>query len=205
MASRTIGRNTAQPEANPASVALWISITVEADYRNRGAFPGLRMDSAEKRNGTNLIFHVPVDFARAVLEDAQARRDEIAKGRGLYQAYRALAKRLQWALDDAEGVEDDPGREDWEAAVRAVGCHPVGAQVKDSEGDSLVVCRSYAVVTVWDEDHGKFRSEKTGDRFSYRMGYVCKKPGSEETFFMPAGDLYDQEGEITHLRLVHSV
>lgn len=185
-----------------ASVVLVISLTIEGDYRNRGAFPGLRIDSAEKRSGTNLIFRVPVGFAREVLDDARARRDEIGGGRGLYQAYRALAKNLQFSLDRADGVKDDPGMEAWEKDTRSVGCHPAGMRVHNEDGEALTITGPYKLWRVNGND-GSFR-DNDGKRFSYRWGYACTRDGAKESCFYAAGDLYADDGGITHLRLVHS-
>lgn len=184
-----------------STVSLWISLTVEGDYRNRAAFPGLRIDSAIKRSGTTLLFRVPVDFAHEVLEDAKNRRKEIGGGRGLYQAYRALTKNLQALVDRADGVQADPGSDTWEAGIRSLGCIAVNTVVRDEDNDALVIVSPYKRYRVFSND-GEFKDNDTGKRFSYMYGYGVKKVEGGENFFQAAGQLYDADGCFTHLRLV---
>lgn len=98
-----------QPPAQAPTCRLAITVAIEADYRNRGVFPGLRADSADRRDGRTLYFTVPVEFARAVLEDAEARRAE-RTNRWIASAYTGLLRHLRWKferLDATDEADDD--------------------------------------------------------------------------------------------------
>lgn len=192
-------------QGEPSQFALWLSISIEADYRDRGVFAALRIVTAQRRSGTRLLFRVALDVAREVLADALGRKNELGGGRGVYQAYRALVRYLAREVDEAEGVQEDPGREQWEADVRAFGCHRAGAILTNRNGDEIVVVETYGLYLVSDKSGPyRYRDEKGGGRVSYRFGYICRRAGSEKTAFWSAGDMYDDDGCITHLRLVHS-
>lgn len=192
----------AAPTKENATITIWLSPTVEADYRNRGCFPGLRSDKAASRESTWAIFYVSPDFAREVLDDAQERKRELKSGRGLSQGYRSLAAKIVRELEQFDGVRPDPGKEAWEADVRSSGCHDVGARLFDANGEPLVVARAYGVHKVRSSD-GEFRNEN-GNRIDYRHGYVCVRPGNDDPVFYAAWELFDRDGECTHLRLVHA-
>lgn len=181
--------------------AVWLSATVLADYADRGAFPGLRLDKPHNRAGTWALFSVPIDFAHEVLADAEQRKHELRSGRGLFQAYRSLAEKLARELDRVEGVTEAPDRLVWDAEMKAFNCHPVGTQLLDDDGEVVTIASAYSARSVQTEA-GEFRSPKSGRRVSYRYGYTAKR--GEQEFFYAAGDLYDRDGAVTHLRLVHS-
>ena len=191
--------------ANPQpadSVLLMLTPALEADYRNRAAFPGLRSDQAEKRSGTTSIFYVPIAFAREVLEDAKDRMQELGSGRGVYQAYRALAEHMKRGIDRAEGVQPDPGLEKWTEEASAVGCLQVGYTLQDQDGETVIITEGYKVRRC-NQESGPFRDE-TGRRFAYRAGYVgvVMRGGQAKKFFYAAGELFTPSGDTTHLRLI---
>lgn len=201
MPSRIITGAPASDKSSEPLISLVLSPTLEQDFRNLGVFPGLRAETA-KRSGASLFFRVPQDFAREVLAHARGRMEEIGAGRGLYQAYRALAAKLAQALDDAEGVTDDPGRDAWgqEQAREFARLRP-GDVVTNADGERGRVTSDFGVFKVLD-DEGQYRCQ--AGRFNYRPGYsVMWRDGSTETFSQ-AGDIYSASGETTHLRLVRS-
>jgi len=191
------------PESAP-TYRLALSLTIEADYRNRGVFPGLRIEAATKRAGTWLYFDVPVDFARSVLEDAQERYKERADmPRGRPAAYTALIRNLGVALDAAEGVTCDPGFDKWLTEQRdASVLLAVGQRVLTVDGDPVVILGEYRLRKVNDPD-GPYRDNDGSSRFRYQYGYTAKGEDGK-VFFWTAGDLYAANGEQAHLRLVRS-
>lgn len=184
-------------------ITLCVSLTVEADYRSRAAFPGLRIEHAKKRVGTFLLFDVPLSFADSVLEDAENRMEEIGGGRGVYQAYRALHKRLSADLDEVDGVEPDPGREAFIKSVERIGVHPVGTVLYSDEGEQVTITHPLTIYPC-SSAQGAFRRRE--GRFDYRPMYLGEvvRDGKKESFAWAPGALLDKDGGITHLRLVHS-
>jgi hypothetical protein len=185
-------------------ITLSLSLTVEADYRNRAAFPGLRLEQAAKRVGTYLLFDIARDFAAEVLEDAENRMEELGGGRGLYQAFRALRERLADDMDKADGVLADPGLDAFKKAAASVGVHRVGTVLFDDDGREVKITGGLEIRGCRHES-GAFRKSK--GRFDYRPMYAgtVQKEGGVEEFLWAPGDLYDRDGGVTHLRLVHSV
>lgn len=201
MPSRIITDAPASNKSSEPLLSLVLSPTLEQDYRKLGAFPGLRAETA-RRSGTALFFRVTPDFAREVLAHAQERKKEIGPGRGLYQAYRALAAKLAQALDDAEGVTDDPGREAWEEeqAQDFARLRP-GDVVTNVHGGRGRVAGDFGVFKVLD-DEGQYRG--ADGRFNYRPGYSVVWEDDPVAKFSQPGDIYSASGETTHLRLVRS-
>jgi hypothetical protein len=193
--------NVTDPTAEPR-IDLRLSSSLLADYRNRGAFPGLRVENDHKRVGNWAVFSVTIDFAHHVLEDARSRRKEFTNHRGPYIAYNSLIKKLQWALDQSEGVQADPGEEEWRQEVTQFGCHPVGTRLRSVEGVDVKVARAYGLVRVPCEG-GEFRDDE--GRFNRRLGYVCEDEETGKRFFWSAGELHTRDGAITHLRLAVDV
>lgn len=180
-------------------VTIWLTITMEADYRNTGIFPGLRFEKAVHRSGTKALFRVPIDFACEVLEHAKERKRELGTGRGLYQAYRAFVERTEAALDDAEGIALDPGEEAVANALREAGCIKPGTWVLLESGEKAVVVQGYGLRQVRCED-GDYRSGC--ERIDWRQGYEVAAIGGKR-IFAAAGQIVDVDGRLTHLRLVH--
>lgn len=201
MPSRIITGAPASDKSSEPLVPLPLSLTLEQDYRNLGVFPGLRAEAA-KRSGAYLLFRVNLDFAHEVLAHAQDRMKEIGTGRGLYQAYRALAAKLAQSLDDAEGVTEAPGVEAWEQEQEQefARLRP-GDVVTNADGDRGQVTSRFQVFRVVD-DEGPYRNED--GRFSYRYGYSVMWRGESEEKFSSPWQVYSPSGELTHLRLVRS-
>jgi hypothetical protein len=208
MPDSIIAGSPAPAKSKEHLVPLWLSVTLEQDYRNLGAFPGLRIESA-KRSGTTLLFQVPIDFANEVLEHGRERMRELGGGRGLYQSYRAMVAKLSRELDEVEGVTADPGREAAEAAVAASYARlSMRDAVTNEDGRRGEVVGEFRVYHIAEED-GEYRDAQ--GRTGYRPGYLVKwcdehgkLPDDEKHFFCSAADLYSASGEITHLRLVRS-
>lgn len=184
------------------TVLLMLTPTLEAEYRNRAAFPGLRADKAAKRSGATSIFYVPAVFAREVLEDAKNRMQELGSGRGVYQAYRALAEHMKRGIDRAEGVQPDPGLDKWAEEYGSVGCLQAGYKLQDDDGETVILSEGYKVRRC-NQQNGPFRDD-SGRRFAYRPGYVgvVMRDGEAKKFFYAACDLFSPSGDVTHLRLV---
>lgn len=202
MPSRIITDAPASDISSEPLISLVLSPTLEQDYCKLGVFPGLRAEAA-KRSGTALFYRVTLDFARKVLAHAQARMKEIGTGRGLYQAYRALAAKLAQSLDDAEGVDPDPGPEQWEQEqAREFARLRPGDVVTNEDGDCGRIECGLGVYKVLD-DEGQYRGNNVG-RFSYRLGYLVVWRDEAVGQFNSPGDIYSASGETTHLRLVRS-
>jgi hypothetical protein len=88
---------TAPP--SPESVVIWLTTTVERDYKQRGIFPSLRYANALGFKGAATRHFLTSDHANQLLADAVAR--EQATGGGLRNAYRAHLRSIQAAVEEA--------------------------------------------------------------------------------------------------------
>lgn len=89
-------------EAPPLdTVLLWLTMTVERDFAERGVFPELRYTSAKCNRGSSSLHYLTEEQAHAVLVDALHRVQQVRKG--LKTAYNAHVNALQTAI--AEAVE----------------------------------------------------------------------------------------------------
>jgi hypothetical protein len=184
---------------------LWLTISLDADYRARDVFPELRAEYAVRRSGTQLLFVVPIETAQAVLKDSKERMGQLKSLRGVYQSYRALAARLTDQFDESDGVSPDPGFEAISKQLQEISCHAVGTTLYDGNGDRVYLKGGYQLRRVRSSS-GPFRTQD-GMRCTYRPGYcgiVERSDGTQDEHFFAASDLLDRDGYITHLRLVHS-
>lgn len=83
------------------AVVLWVTNTVERDYRSRGVFQAIRDGCSEDRDASSLLFFVTPEFAEEILEDAEAHRQSPNLRRGLKVAYNSHIAGIRYALDEA--------------------------------------------------------------------------------------------------------
>lgn len=83
------------------TVLLWLTMTVERDFAERGVFPELRYTSAKGNSGSSSLHYLTEEQAHAVLVDALRRVQQVRKG--LKTAYNAHVNALHTAI--AEAVE----------------------------------------------------------------------------------------------------
>lgn len=83
------------------TVLLWLTMTVERDFAERGVFPELRYTSAKANRASSSLHYLTEEQAQAVLTDALHRVQQVRKG--LKIAYNGHVNALQTAI--AEAVE----------------------------------------------------------------------------------------------------
>lgn len=185
-------------------VNVWITPTVEREYRVRNVFPALRIEKAMRvMNTATGVFALTVDAASEVLADAtsqcQVRRPE---QKGLTTAYTSLRRTLAQQVQSAERRDTvpDPGLEEARKAVHeSVARFKVGEACQDSQGKTYEIVGGYGFYRVQDDEGPYWHAD--GARVVYAYGYEVKAPG-EEVYFVRPHRLWDADGEIKHLRLV---
>jgi hypothetical protein len=83
------------------SVVLWLTLTIERDYIERGVFRAYRAETAAASRANATLHYLTCDQAQALLDDAEARRFDAYKS--LKVAFNAHAANLRSALDEAKG------------------------------------------------------------------------------------------------------
>jgi len=83
------------------TVLLWLTMTVERDFVERGVFPSLRYTSAKGNRASSSLHYLTEEQAQALLADALHRVKQVRKG--LKTAYNGHVNALQAAM--AEAVE----------------------------------------------------------------------------------------------------
>lgn len=198
------GEMRAAKTANEATIEVWVTPKLEAKYRELGAFPELRAEKENHRVGTSMVFRVLRARADEVLDDARDRMREMGSSRGLFQSYHSMASKLRTAINNADGVKPDPGHT--AAKARLLGpspaAHDTGARFGIASGAVVLVVTPYDVYQV-NDDHGPYR-RSTGELVSYRPGYKVMNMASAKMCFVRAGELLDEDGNSTHLKLIHS-
>lgn len=81
------------------TVLLWLTMTVERDFVERGVFPTLRYTSAKSNRTSSSLHYLTEGQAQAVLADALQRVQQVRKG--LKTAYNAHVNALQTAMAEA--------------------------------------------------------------------------------------------------------
>jgi len=191
-------------EREEASGFLFVTFSqaVERDYESRGAFPHLRLEQANRRQGTGGVYHVGLDEAREILADAEQRREADDLPRGTVKALSCLVGNLRLAIqrEDRRGVWDDPGREEVLARQQQAGAQfQIGEAAQRRDGSLVEIVGAYGVYTVRDSA-GQYLSQD-GVRISYLWGYRVKAPGEQPHFAAPH-QLRRKDGSPRHLQLV---
>jgi len=81
------------------TVLLWLTATVERDFKERSAFPRLRHVNAHGYRGAATLHYLSADEAEAVFKDATS-RERAVRG-GVRNAYRAHSKSVEVAMKEA--------------------------------------------------------------------------------------------------------
>lgn len=194
-----------------ATVGVWITPKLEADYLSRGVFPNLRIQNAKRKNGHHGLFELTLVEAKALYEDAckQRRMRRSHATRGTSTAYAALVNRLDPMFreeppegtplralavlgDDALRAIQRDGRVS-RAMLDAMAASPVRLAVGQKaflpgDNEEVEIVEGFDAYQVKGDDHR-------------RLGYVAKHSDGE-MFFYPAGDLATLDGKPAHLRLV---
>lgn len=97
----TPGSSCATDVPDLDSVVLWLTLTIERDYIERGVFRAYRAETAAASRANATLHYLTRDQAQALLDDAEARRLDTYKS--LKVAFNAHAANLRSALDEAKG------------------------------------------------------------------------------------------------------
>lgn len=99
--------STAVPDLD--AVVLWLTLTIERDYIERGVFRAFRTETASASRANATLHYLTQAEAQALLDDAEVRRLDVYKS--LKVAFNAHASNLRAALEEAQ-----KRRAKWEAA-----------------------------------------------------------------------------------------
>lgn len=206
--------NNAHPDDSGASIEVWITPTIERDYRERNVFPELRIESAAKRirGGTTGVFFLTLGEAEAIRQDALERTKRLDLPRGLPMAYGCLLRAISPAIKAARGDREDPGREAVAAEVaNASSLFHKGDRVRycspwrndKDDGVEMVITADFAfrVVSIDEGRPGAFITPQ-GRRVVYRWGYCAQRIDRSIEYFYSAGEIQTMDYKLGHLRLV---
>ena len=210
--------NGSTPAADPDTyITVLISPVMEREFKRRDIFPELRLETAVRiQNGATGVHKVSVERAKELLADAQAMGmyDRAAPlPRGIPVAYSALVRNIGATLkqEARRGLWDDPGMDEMKKrAAQSPARFDVGDTAlyfddDDEEyGTQVSVVEAYGLYAVLNEA-GAYLSAANGKRINYQSGYVVKRKGAENTFFVLACQLTRDDCQPSHLRLVASM
>jgi hypothetical protein len=184
------------PSTPEARVLVHITSTVERDYVQRGVFPELRLDNAERAQGRLDAHRLTVDRARELLDDAKARSRDAGLPRGLPWAFISLARTvkadLDWIERDTEaGPSPDAAHQESSLAVApfAAGDDVLYLVPGSPYPTRVRICGPYHLRAV----------EDACGRVDYRYGYLFELEGHQ--YFAPSHRLTDLESKRRHLQL----
>jgi len=208
MATRSV--NAPDARGNPA-IEVWISPTIEREFKRREVFPHLRIENARCTvRGATGVYDISIEEAEAILEDAELQRDNRALRRGIPVAFSSLAKCLRPAIRHAKGLWDDPGAEEVISRIeQEFARFHAGDEVRywspliddPLDGEPLVITGGYELRGVFGKN-GAFLTED-GKRFDYAWGYTARRPNGSQHFY-PAYKLQRENYTVGHLRLVET-
>ena len=204
MNADTKGAAPAGPSPSDVRVLAHITPTVERDYKQRGVFPELRFDSAERTYNGRGVHRLTGDRAREVLADAKARAAIAGLPRGLPWAFKSLAGSIESELAWHERhADDDPGPEAAQQRLSTgIACFGVGDEAlywcPGSPYPTRVCIRTPYQLLAVASANGTYR-RIDGQRIDYRCGYTYEAGGFD--YFAPAHLLTDLESKRMHLRL----
>ena len=202
------------PAGGDKPVEVWITPTIERDFKARGIFPELRAETGLAiRCGAQHLHRLTVPEAEALLQDVEQQYesgDAQRRQRGLGVAYGSLRCALSEAVRHAKGLWDDPGlerlqkRQDAELARFEVGDYarhwcPWGES--DLDGQRVLITKGYGVYGCIDDDEGEFVTPD-GERVTYRCGYLGMRVGSDKERFYRPCELQTIDHKPSYLRLV---
>lgn len=198
------------PREEDDEVTIYITPTIERDYRRRNVFEELWSQRADKTQPNGTFVHTACsDFAEDVLEDAQDQRTNSDGPRGTRASYTALARQIeaQLRLLLRRHTLPDPG---YGAMLNTPPPSPARFRVGDaavvwSPGDDshhlqLVEIVSEYRLRIVASESGRYLN-KDGVRVDYYHAYSAKSPGDEVYAWAPH-QLRDPDQRIRHLRLV---
>lgn len=195
-----------------ATVGVWITPKLEADYSHRGVFPHLRLQNATRKSGHHGLFELSLAEAKAIYEDACKQRGirRSHATRGTSTAYTALVNRLDPLVREKPPATFSPpnlaavlGEDGLRAVQRDGRLSRAMLDAMDASPARLAVGQRAFL-----PDHGEeveivegFDAYQVKGDTHRRLGYVAKHSDGE-MYFYPAGDLTRLDGKPAHLRLV---
>lgn len=191
------------------SIDVWITPTIDRDYRRRNVFPEMWSEDVDKilSNGTFVHEGLCLEFAQELLEDAKEQRCISDVPRGTRVAYTALMRQIEGRLRELleRATVPDPGYEAMLQPPPSPARFNVGdaaviwVQGTSHHGELVEIVGEYKLSRCASRD-GRYLT-KEGTRLEYRYGYDAKLPGGKRYIFS-AHELRAPDGSVRHIRLV---